>query len=111
MSDDLVANRARGSRRRTAMAEQTGSIRDAREVKAKDQSPVDLGQRRDAFERDTGPLFAAYDGVIRRTLAARSLQEADRDDCVQEVWLNVLATRPSRFQGTDLSAWMKTVAR
>ena len=63
------------------------------------------------FEAATGHAFDDYDGVIRSALARRPIQEADREDCRQEVWLELLATRIGRFRGGDLRAWLATVSR
>ena len=62
---------------------------------------------RDVVGRD----FVFYDGVIRSALARRPIQEADREDCLQELWLDLLATRLKRFRGGDLKAWLTAVAR
>src|SRR5690606_16667551 len=36
---------------------------------------------------------------------------ADREDCRQEIWLELLSTRLGRFRGGDLRAWLAAVSR
>jgi RNA polymerase sigma factor (sigma-70 family) len=49
--------------------------------------------------------------AIRISLASQRLQEADRQDCVQETWLAILRSRMSGFRGGDLRAWVAALAR
>jgi RNA polymerase sigma-70 factor (ECF subfamily) len=70
------------------------------------------GPLADAVDRRDWDVFYAYcDGVIRNTLAARGLQEADREDCRQEVWVAILGRRTSCPGGGDFSSWIAAIAR
>lgn len=56
-------------------------------------------------------FYSYCNQVIVATLARLSLQPADRDDCGQQVWVELLATHASGFRGGRLSAWLATLAR
>jgi RNA polymerase sigma factor (sigma-70 family) len=60
---------------------------------------------------DWDRFYAFCDGAIRTALASRPLQPADREDCRQEIWMELLATRMSRFRGGDLRSWLAALAR
>jgi RNA polymerase sigma-70 factor (ECF subfamily) len=69
-------------------------------------------------ERDREPdradgdrSFADCDRVIVAALARQPIQPADREDCRQEIWVELLTTRLSRFHGGSLVAWLGTLAR
>ena len=65
----------------------------------------------DASGNASSNLYGEIDDTIRASLATRRLQEADRQDCVQETWLAILGSRMSGFRGGDLRAWVATLAR
>ena len=65
----------------------------------------------DANGNASSNLYGEIDDTIRASLATRRLQEADRQDCVQETWLAILGSRMSGFRGGDLRAWVATLAR
>ena len=65
----------------------------------------------DASGNASSNLYGEIDDAIRASLASQRLQEADRQDCVQETWLAILGSRMSGFRGGDLRAWVATLAR
>ncbi len=63
-------------------------------------------------DRSHWDRFYAYcDRVIVSALARQPIQLADREDCRQEIWVDLLRTRLSRFHGGTLNAWLETLAR
>jgi RNA polymerase sigma-70 factor (ECF subfamily) len=59
-------------------------------------------------------FYQLYAPRVRAFLRRFALPEADRDDCLQEVWIKVLtrlALLPYDPRRTRLSAWLMTVAR
>jgi RNA polymerase sigma factor (sigma-70 family) len=73
-----------------------------------------MGIRGGEGEPDLGDWerFHAYcDGVIVTALERQPIQPADREDCRQEIWADLLASRVSRFRGGSLAAWLTTLAR
>jgi RNA polymerase sigma factor (sigma-70 family) len=56
-------------------------------------------------------IYGDIDDAIRISLASRRLQEADREDCAQEIWLAILGSRMSGFRGGDVRAWVAALAR
>ena len=65
----------------------------------------------DADANASSNLYGEIDDAIRASLASRRLQEADRQDCIQETWLAILGSRMSGFRGGDPRAWAATLAR
>ncbi len=69
--------------------------------------PASLTEAWDRFYRTSLPR-------LRTSLRRLGLYEADREDCIQEVWSKLLARPdavPARRQMTELTAWLLTVAR
>ena len=64
-----------------------------------------------ADRADWGRFFDYCDRVIVTALARQPIQAADREDCRQEIWFDLLSTRLSRFRGGSLAAWLETLAR
>jgi len=60
---------------------------------------------------DWDRFYAYCDGWIVTALERQPIQPADREDCRQEIWAELLATRMSRFHGGSLAAWLVTLAR
>ena len=60
-----------------------------------------------SFER----FFNSCDRVIVGALARQPIQQADREDCRQEIWVELLASRMSGFRGGNLAAWLGKLAR
>ena len=59
-------------------------------------------------------FYRVYSDLVRRFVVARGLRGADADDCVQEVWSEVLVRlvdfeRPADRPG--LRAWLYTIVR
>lgn len=59
-------------------------------------------------------FYRVYDGLIRRFVIARGVSGADVDDCVQEVWMEVVVrltgfNRPPNRPG--LRSWLYTLVR
>ena len=64
------------------------------------------------FDRsDWDRLYGHFDPVIMTALARQRIQPADREDCRQEIWIELLASRMSGFRGGSVSAWLATLAR
>lgn len=59
-------------------------------------------------------FYRVYDGLLRRYIGAHGLRNADADDCLQEVWLQVAQTL-SEFEPpqdrSGLRAWLFTLVR
>jgi RNA polymerase sigma factor (sigma-70 family) len=70
-----------------------------------------LGGEGESDRSDWDRFFAYCDGVIVAALARQPIQPADQEDCHQEIWVELLATRMSRFRGGSLAAWLGTLAR
>jgi len=70
-----------------------------------------LGGEGESDRSDWDRFFAYCDRVIVAALARQPIQPADREDCRQEIWVELLATRMSRFHGGSLAAWLGTLAR
>lgn len=71
--------------------------------------PEGLGDESDRSDWDR--FYEFCEGAIRTALAFRSLQQADREDCCQDIWVELLVTRMSRFHGGNLRSWLATLAR
>jgi RNA polymerase sigma factor (sigma-70 family) len=65
----------------------------------------------EADRANWGHFFDYCDRVIVAALARQPIQAADREDCRQEIWVDLLRTCRSRFHGGSLVAWLKTLAR
>jgi RNA polymerase sigma factor (sigma-70 family) len=71
----------------------------------------DFEGQSEADQADWGRFFDYCDRVIVTALARQPIQAADREDCRQEIWFDLLSTRLSRFRGGSLAAWLETLAR
>ena len=60
---------------------------------------------------DWDRFYTYCDRVIVIALSRQPIQPADRDDCRQEIWANLLASRMLRYRGGSLAAWLTTLAR
>ncbi len=60
---------------------------------------------------DWDRFYADCDRVIVAALARERIQAADREDCRQQIWVELLATRMPGFRGGSPSAWLATLAR
>jgi RNA polymerase sigma factor (sigma-70 family) len=60
---------------------------------------------------DWDRFYTYCDEVIVIALARQPIQPADREDCRQEIWADLLASRMSLFRGGSLAAWLTTLAR
>lgn len=56
-------------------------------------------------------FYADCNAVIMTTLSRQAIQPADREDCCQQIWVELLATRMSGFHGGNPSAWLARLAR
>jgi RNA polymerase sigma factor (sigma-70 family) len=59
-------------------------------------------------------FYRVYDGLIRRFVLAQGLRGADVDDCVQEVWVEVVSRLEAYEHDPDrpgLRAWLSTIVR
>jgi RNA polymerase sigma factor (sigma-70 family) len=70
----------------------------------------DWGGECEPDRSDWDRFFSYCDRVIVSALACQAIQPADRDDCRQEIWTELLATRVSRYRGGSLTAWLRTLA-
>jgi len=70
-----------------------------------------LGGEGESDRSDWDRFFAYCDRVIVTALQRQPIQPADRENCSQEIWVELLATRMSRFRGGSLAAWLGTLAR
>ncbi len=71
----------------------------------------DVGGDGESDRSDWDRFYAYCDGVIVIALDRQPIQPADREDCRQEIWADLLASRMSRFRGGSLAAWLTTLAR
>jgi RNA polymerase sigma-70 factor (ECF subfamily) len=70
-----------------------------------------FGGKGESDRSDWDRFFAYCDRVIVNALERQPIQPADRDDCRQEIWVELLATRMSGFHGGSLAAWLGTLSR
>jgi RNA polymerase sigma-70 factor (ECF subfamily) len=56
-------------------------------------------------------FHAACEEAVARTLAFAGLGAADRDDCLQEIWLEIVSTRLEKFRGNNVLPWVIALAR
>lgn len=56
-------------------------------------------------------FYEFCEGTIRTALAFRPIQQADREDCCQDIWVELLSTRMSKFRGGNLRSWLAALAR
>jgi RNA polymerase sigma factor (sigma-70 family) len=56
-------------------------------------------------------FYADWNAVILAALSRQAIQPADREDCCQQIWVDLLATRMSGFHGGNPSAWLAALAR
>ncbi|WZO99761.1 sigma-70 family RNA polymerase sigma factor [Isosphaeraceae bacterium EP7] len=64
------------------------------------------------FDRlDWDRFYADCNAVIVAALARQPIQPADREDCRQQIWVELLTSRMSGFRGGNLPAWLTTLAR
>jgi RNA polymerase sigma factor (sigma-70 family) len=70
-----------------------------------------FGGEAESDRSDWDRFFAYCDRVIVNALERQPIQPADRDDCRQEIWVELLATRMSGFHGGSLAAWLATLSR
>jgi RNA polymerase sigma-70 factor (ECF subfamily) len=75
------------------------------------RSSLAFGELGEVIPGGVNNFPAEIDEVIRASLASHALQDADREDCVQETWLAILGSRMSGFRGGNLQAWVTTLAR
>ncbi len=76
--------------------------------------PDRVGNRGGEFEPDLMDWDRFYrycDRVIVTALKRQPIQAADREDCCQEIWTDLLASRMSQFRGGSMAAWLTTLAR
>ena len=60
---------------------------------------------------DWDRFYIYCDRVIVIALAREPIQPADREDCRQEIWADLLASRMSRYRGGSRAAWLTMLAR
>jgi RNA polymerase sigma factor (sigma-70 family) len=71
----------------------------------------DFDGQGEADRADWSHFFDYCDRVIVTALARQPIQAADREDCRQEIWVDLLRTRLTRFRDGSLVAWLETLAR
>ncbi len=85
---------------------------DAPEAKGAGRADPPADGAGDECDRSDWDRFYAFcDGAMKSALASRRLQPADQEDCCQEIWVELLATRMSRFRGGSLRSWLAALAR
>ena len=97
--------------RRTTTACGNPRLSDTREAAGEPEGTGNRGEDREPDRADWDRFFAYCDRVIVTALAGQPIQPADREDCRQEIWADLLATQMSGFHGGNLAAWLKTLAR
>jgi RNA polymerase sigma-70 factor (ECF subfamily) len=96
------------------MVAESPEVRQLSVAEGRASSPGEAQNPVGGLDRGDWDVFYTYcDDVIRKALASRRLQAADREDCGQEVWVAILSACPSRFGEADasLSSWLATLAR
>ena len=95
----------------TAAASEDFALPGTGDTSGEPEGTGDLEGRGEADRVNWSHFFDYCDRVIVTALARQPIQAADRDDCRQEIWVDLLRTRLSRFHGGSLVTWLEALAR